>query len=120
MLWLLGDITNKLRPLGIRGAIELCETYEHATSSNVETADSAEKALAAAAAQLSQPVDTVKNLAHTLLWDGQVDLVWTFWETSFDKRLPPRGGSGTLPIAGASAKDGKPPDLHVVTPDGGE
>lgn len=74
----------KIRSVGIRGAIELCETFNQSRGSNATARDRAEKALAVAAAQLSQSVDGLNNLAYTLLHDAQVELLWQLWGTSFE------------------------------------
>lgn len=76
----IGDGGQKLRPLGIRGSIELASLREAASDrSFVDT----NAIIARIAEVLGQPVEAVRNLVDTVYYDYQVKLMAALWGDAF-------------------------------------
>jgi len=68
---------ENIRPMGIRGAIELLELGRRLKIP--ETTDLAERLCEEIAQVLGKTKDAVKNLIQTIIEDPQVDLIWNLW-----------------------------------------
>lgn len=77
----LGEKMNALRPLGIRGAIELAEIGDGLSAvAKREVKEHSEKMLPLIAGKLNGKDTTgVRNLIGTLIEDPHVDFIWTLW-----------------------------------------
>jgi hypothetical protein len=93
-----GDKLPALRPIGIRGAIELVELYEDNNRSESEDLpyprERAEKMVKSIAEKLEEEEHTVENMIWMLKHDPQVDLIMTLW-----------GETGTGPNAGTEPEN---------------
>jgi hypothetical protein len=72
------DKLPRLRPRGIRGAIEMAILHERLDPKNPASAD-AEALVKALMVDLATDEVSVRNLALNLFEDPQVDMIWTLW-----------------------------------------
>jgi hypothetical protein len=77
LLTYVGPALEKLRPLGIRGAIEAAILYERHMLPT-PTAETLE-AISAFVSLLGQKPEVSLNLLHNLYEDPQVGLIWSLW-----------------------------------------
>ena len=75
----IGEKLAELRPVGIRGAIELAEIGEQLESDDPTTVSQAQKMVAIVCSKLGQEPEAVENLIKTIHDDVQVDFIWTVW-----------------------------------------
>ena len=75
-----GDKIEKLRPIGIRGAMEVAELDYRIKDFNDPNAQNDAKAMAEViGGKLEQDPIAIKNLIHTLTTDPRVNFIWTLW-----------------------------------------
>ncbi len=76
----IGNDCSKLRPLGIRGSIELAAMHE---STGDQSSDDPKAIVARIAELMNQPVEAVHNLVDTVYYDYQVKLMAALWGDAF-------------------------------------
>ncbi|HEY1304777.1 MAG TPA: hypothetical protein VGF24_14540 [Vicinamibacterales bacterium] len=84
LLTYVGPALEKLRPMGIRGAIEAAILYGRFKTSAGDT--EALQSIEAFAGAIGVKPDVARNLLHNLFEDPQVDLIWSLW---FDRAAVP-------------------------------
>ena len=80
----LAEGTPRLRPVGVRGVIEVCEVHEQMQSNDDAERAQGEATLAAIASQLAQSGEGARHLAKTLAIDAQVELLRALWDATFE------------------------------------
>jgi len=79
----IGDKMTKLRPIGIRGSIELLDLgYKLENVENIKEHQQAEKVVLLIVDKLGEDPAAVTNLIQTLTTDPRADFVWTLWGES--------------------------------------
>jgi hypothetical protein len=74
-----GEKIAKLRPLGIRGAIEVATVHDPLNDADRKVKEEANRLVSAMAASLDVPEPGVVNLVTNAYEDVQVNLIWDLW-----------------------------------------
>ena len=101
----LGEKCERLRPFGIRGAIEATELWTHATQGAQAEQTKAQETLSELAKTLEIPAAAVNNLMLVLSGDPQLTFLRSLWVDSFenDESTASAGEPARLPSTMAEA-----------------
>ena len=75
----IGQKIEQLRPIGIRGAIEMVEVGKGLVSTDPDVKTHAEQTLGLIASKLGEDEHGVRNLIQTLVADPQVGFIFSLW-----------------------------------------